>query len=66
VVSGFRRTVNYGIRPIGAVLGGTLGAAIGVRPALWVATVGGLLGVLWAVFPPLRTMRDLPQEVSAL
>jgi predicted MFS family arabinose efflux permease len=60
VVSGFKRTVNYGIRPIGAVLGGTLGAAIGVRPALWIATVGALLGVVWVVLSPLRTMRELP------
>lgn len=62
VVSGFRRTVNYGIRPIGAVLGGTLGAAIGVRPALWIASLGALLGVLWVVFSPLRTMRTLPES----
>ena len=62
VVSGFTRTVNYGIRPVGALLGGALGTAIGVRSALWIATVGALLGVLWAVFSPLRTMRELPEE----
>jgi predicted MFS family arabinose efflux permease len=61
VVSGFRRTVNYGIRPVGALLGGALGATVGVRPALWIATLGGLLGVLWAVFSPLRSMRELPE-----
>jgi len=61
VVSGFKRTVNYGIRPVGAVLGGARGSLIGVRPALWVATLGGLLGVLWIVFSPLRTMRELPE-----
>ncbi|MGK5681959.1 MFS transporter [Actinoplanes sp. URMC 104] len=67
VVSGFKRTVNYGIRPVGALLGGALGTAIGVRPSLWVATVGALLGVLWVFFSPLRKMRDLPdhQPVSA-
>lgn len=64
VVAGIQRMVNYGIRPIGAVVGGTLGAAIGVRPALWVATLGGLLGVLWVVFSPLRSMRDLPQPAA--
>jgi MFS family permease len=63
VVSGFNRTVNYGVRPIGAVIGGWLGAAIGVRPALWIAAVGGLLGVLWVVFSPLWSMRELPEEV---
>ncbi|MEW2472487.1 MFS transporter [Micromonospora gifhornensis] len=62
VVSGFRRTVNHGIRPIGALVGGTLGAAIGVRPALWIASIGALLGLLWVVFSPLRGMRTLPEE----
>jgi MFS family permease len=61
VVSGFKRTVNYGIRPIGALIGGALGATIGVRPSLWIATVGALLGVLWVWFSPLRTMHDLPE-----
>ncbi|MEV4350323.1 MFS transporter [Actinoplanes sp. NPDC049596] len=60
VVSGFKRTVNYGIRPIGALLGGALGTFIGVRPALWVATVGALLGVLWVLFSPVRSMKELP------
>ncbi|WP_097329084.1 MFS transporter [Paractinoplanes atraurantiacus] len=63
VVSGLERTVNYGIRPIGALLGGALGTLIGVRPALWVATVGALLGVLWVVFSPVRGLKELP-EVS--
>ncbi|MBU2668502.1 MFS transporter [Actinoplanes bogorensis] len=61
VVAGFKRTVNYGIRPIGALLGGALGATIGVRPSLWIATVGALLGAVWIWFSPLRTMRDLPE-----
>ncbi|MFF5076989.1 MFS transporter [Actinoplanes sp. NPDC000266] len=60
VVSGFKRTVNYGIRPIGALLGGALGTLIGVRPALWIATVGALLGVVWILFSPIRSMKELP------
>ncbi|BCB89764.1 hypothetical protein Psuf_070770 [Phytohabitans suffuscus] len=62
VVAGFKRTLNYGIRPIGALIGGGLGAAIGVRSALWIATLGALLGVLWVVFSPLSTMRKLPEQ----
>ena len=61
-VSGFKRTVNYGIRPVGALIGGILGAAIGIRSALWIASIGALLGVLWVVFSPLSTMRKLPEE----
>lgn len=39
-VAGAYRTVNYGVRPVGAVLGGFLGATIGLRDALWVAAIG--------------------------
>lgn len=62
VVSGFKRTVNYGIRPIGALIGGGLGATIGVRESLWIATIGALLGAVWIFFSPLRTMHDLPSD----
>jgi MFS family permease len=60
-VQGAKRTVNYGIRPIGALLGGALGATIGMQPALWIATTGALTGVFWIIFSPLPSLRDLPQ-----
>ena len=46
-VYGTQRFVNYGIRPLGALLGGTLGSAIGLRPTLWMATLGACAGFLW-------------------
>jgi MFS family permease len=64
LVQGANRTVNYGIRPIGALIGGGLGTAIGVRPALWVASAGALIGVFWVLFSPVARMRDLPAETS--
>ncbi|MFG2099515.1 MFS transporter [Micromonospora echinaurantiaca] len=63
-VTGARRTVNYGIRPIGALLGGALGTALGVREALWIATAGALTGVLWVLFSPVRRLRDLPEQAT--
>ena len=59
-VSGVFRTVNYGIRPVGAVIGGALGTLIGVRATLWVATAGALLGALWMIGSPILGMRTLP------
>jgi MFS family permease len=58
-IAGAHRTVNYGIRPIGALLGGALGASIGVVPTLWVATVGAMVAVLFLVPSPIPRMRQL-------
>ncbi|MGW1003670.1 MFS transporter [Streptomyces sp. NPDC002520] len=48
-VAGAGRVFNYGIRPIGALAGGWLGSAIGLRPTLWIATLGALLGMAWVL-----------------
>lgn len=58
-VTGAHRTVNYGIRPIGALLGGGLGTALGIQPTLWIATVGALAGVLWLLVSPIPRIRTL-------
>ncbi len=44
-VSGAYTVVNYGIRPLGSLVGGALGSAIGLRPTLWIATLGAIAGV---------------------
>ena len=56
--------VNWGIRPLGSLAGGALGAAIGVRPTLWVATIGALAGALWLLPSPVPALRDLPEEAA--
>jgi MFS family permease len=60
-VSGAFTLVNYGVRPVGALIGGFLGTAIGLRPALWVATIGAILGFLWLLPSPIPKMRELPE-----
>jgi MFS family permease len=60
-VSGAYMLVNYGVRPVGALAGGLLGAEIGVRPTLWIATVGAIAGVLWLLPSPIMGMRELPE-----
>jgi len=56
--------VNWGIRPIGALVGGALGAWIGVRPTLWVASIGAIAGVLWLLPSPVPALRELPEEAA--
>jgi MFS family permease len=54
------RFINYGIRPIGAFLGGLLGGVIGVRETLLVVTIAASFGVLWLIGSPIPRLRDLP------
>jgi MFS family permease len=56
------RFINYGVRPIGALLGGVLGGLLGVREAIAVSTVLALAGVLFLVGSPILRLRELPEE----
>jgi MFS family permease len=56
--------VNWGIRPLGSLLGGALGSAMGLRPALWLSSVAALAGVLWLLPSPIPGLRDLPEEAA--
>jgi MFS family permease len=58
-VSGVYSSVNYGIRPIGALSGGLIAAHLGLRPTLLIAAVGGSLSVLWFLASPIRRIRTL-------
>jgi MFS family permease len=62
--SGAFRTVNYGVRPLGALAGGFLGSTIGLRPALWTATLAATLGALWLLPSPIPHTRTLPLSPS--
>ncbi len=59
-VSGAFQAVNYGTRPVGALLGGALGSLIGLRPALWIASAGGVIGFLLLLPSPLPAFRMPP------
>lgn len=47
-----------GVGPIGALIGGLLAEAIGVRETLLVAVLGILLSTSWLIASPLRSVRD--------
>lgn len=61
-VSGAYTFANYGVRVIGALAGGWLGAGIGLRPTLWIVTGGALAGVLWLLPSPVLRIRVLPES----
>ena len=56
--------MGFFVRPLGALAGGLLGAEIGVRNTLWIATVGAIAGVLWVLPSPIMKMRELPAEAE--
>ena len=64
-VSGAYSFVNYGVRPLGSLVGGALGSTIGLRPTLWIGAVGALGGVLWLLPSPIPRLRDLPEPEDA-
>jgi MFS family permease len=54
--------VNWGVRPIGALAGGFLAGAIGLRPTMWIAAIGGIAGVLWLLPSPISKVRDVSDD----
>ncbi len=60
------RFIVWGTMPLGSLVGGVLGEALGVRPVFWIALVGSAVAALPVLFSPLVSMRDLPQEMDRL
>jgi MFS family permease len=50
--------------PLGGLLGGALGEAIGLRPTLFLAAFGEMLSILWLLLSPLRSQRGQPVLVE--
>ena len=54
------RFVVWGVLPIGALLGGILGAVLGLRTTLWIGAIGQALAGIWLLASPMRGLRDFP------
>jgi MFS family permease len=63
-VTGAFQAVNYGTRPLGALLGGLLGTLIGTRPTLWIAAAGATFGFVLLLPTPLPKFKMPSQEES--
>jgi MFS family permease len=58
------RFLVWGTMPIGSLLGGLLGTAIGLHPTVWVAALGGLLPILPVTLSPVRGLVSMPDQVD--
>jgi len=59
-VSASFKAVSGGLAVAGALLGGVLGEALGVRGALWVGVAGLAIAPLFGLPGPLRRLREMP------
>ncbi|TPG19583.1 MFS transporter [Pedococcus bigeumensis] len=64
-VTGAFSTVNYGIRPLGAITGGLVGEWIGIGPTMVVAAVGGSFSFLFLLRSPVFSTRTI-EELDAV
>ena len=55
------RTIVWGTLPLGALFGGFLGDAVGLREAILVNVIGGAVAFLWVLLSPVRIVREMPE-----
>lgn len=54
--------ITYGVLSIGALCGGAVGQAVGVRHGMLIGSIGIQLTILWTMFSPVSRLRELPTE----
>ena len=61
-MNGDMNALEAGLVPIGALAGGVMGQAIGLRPTLLLSAGGELMIIIWLLFTPIRSMVELPDR----
>ncbi|WP_329123767.1 MFS transporter [Streptomyces sp. NBC_01465] len=61
-VAGAYSTLNYGIRPLGALVGGFLATTLGLRETLVIGAAGGALSLLWLLPSPVLGIHSLAPD----
>ena len=64
-MNGAMNSLEVGLVPIGALIGGALGQAIGMRETLFLAAIGEIAAVLWLLFSPVWSQRGLRSQATA-
>ena len=62
------RLISWGTIPVGSILGGVLGGAIGLHNTIWVGAIGSLITFIPVALSPIwqmRTMPDTADEVAS-
>jgi MFS family permease len=60
------RFLVWGVMPIGGLIGGLLGQALGARQVFWIGAFGAIAATLPVLVSPLIRMRDMPRELDKL
>lgn len=61
-VAGAYRTVNYGVRPLGAVVGGVIGALASVHLTVWIGAAGATVCGVWLLGSGITGIRSIEPE----
>jgi predicted MFS family arabinose efflux permease len=56
----------HDVLPLGALAGGAIAQAMGVRQALLIGAIGVLLSTIWLDFSPIRRLRELSHAVEEI
>ncbi|MFY0479461.1 MFS transporter [Achromobacter marplatensis] len=64
-VSAVILTATFGARPVGALIGATLAARVGLDACLWVSTAGFVVQFIVLFASPVRRLRQQPQAAGA-
>jgi MFS family permease len=59
------RWIAWGTIPLGALVGGLLATAIGLRETIAISSIGGLIAVGLMAASPLRSLREIPSLADA-
>jgi MFS family permease len=58
------RFIVWGVIPLGTLLGGAVASAVDLKTAIWVGAGGQSLAFLPVFLSPVRTLREMPEQVG--
>jgi MFS family permease len=58
------RFMVWGVMPLGMLLGGAIASAFSLHAAIWVGAIGMSLAFLPVLLSPVRTLREMPEQVT--